>query len=269
MKKACIILSALALTALLIALSPHALPSVPEQPSVALTRVWVVSGEGPLAAWLKKQAAAFERESGGRVYIRSATAEEALEARTNAQALRPDCILQRGEGDVVARKGYALIVRDDNLALETPAPTGVLFYRPTAAIAPASSPAPETAPPVPDGVLCAREWTRLVAHPQRSTQPAAEFAAGKAPAAILTAGEAAGLPFGYRAYALPDAAIDFGVSAFSTRGEAFAARLRSEEAQYALAAWGYYAYAPGMRLYDASRPTYQLIENALAAQKWQ
>ena len=80
---------------------------------------------------------------------------------------------------------------------------------------------------------------------------------------------AGGHPFGYRAYALPDAAIDFGVSAFSARGEAFAARLRREEAQYALAAWGYYAYAPGMRLYDANRPTYQLIENALAAQTWQ
>lgn len=260
---------ALAATALLIYLFPHIgkqnNPGAPD--ALRITRVWMVESDPALAAWIRKRAAIFEKESGNRVYVRSATHQEAQDAQKNTRDIvAPDLMIQNiAAGKAIAQLGYALILRDDQAILTTPAPTSALFSPPTMAPAPSFTPAPTPdlrgISPIlgPEGLSLSQMQIQI------SQNPAADLNAKKAPAALLTAGQAAGLTCGYRAYPLPaqDGVVRMHALAFSSEGNQFLLFLQTEASQMALKNHGLYAVQAGLRLYGPEDPLRSMIEQSL------
>lgn len=237
-----------------------------EQSGLKIIRLWTVESDPAVSAWLRGRAAAYEKETGLRVYLRSATPAEALAAQEGAASIvPPDLILRQGAGDPVARMGYALIVRDETVAVVTPAPTSALFYRPTPPPGPSPTPAPTKNPASLSAVLSPEGLALSLPGVIPSRDPAGDLAAGKAAAAVLTAGQAGLLPFGYQAYALAagEGALPVGARAFSEDGRAFQEYLKTPQSQQALAAHGLYGVLPGLRLYGAEEPLRTLIEGSL------
>ena len=65
---------ALALTCLLGFLAPKLLKqAAPKQHSLNITRIWMAGIDPAAAKWLQKQSAAYEKKTGTRVYLRSAS----------------------------------------------------------------------------------------------------------------------------------------------------------------------------------------------------
>ena len=146
----------------------------------------------------------------------------------------------------------ALIVRDETAAAVTPQATGALFFRPSPT--PGPSPAPAAWPDSLGAVLAPEELLNALPGTVKSASPAEEFAAGRADAALLTPGQAARLPFGYRFYALPGGGgfVPIGANAYSEAGNAFVQYLLREDSQRALEAHG--LFSPFLRLYGPDDP---------------
>lgn len=256
LKKLLVILPFLALSCGLLFLLPQALraPETPERP-FAILRVWNADGEPAVQSWLRGQARAYEKATGQRVYLRAAPKSE-------DRTLLPDAlILPEGE-TLLALRGYALILRDENPAV-TPAPTGALFFRPSVPPEPLATPVPFPEESEWSAVLSPEALMNVLPGTVMSAQPAADFAQGKADAALLTPGQAAGLNVGYRAYAVPEGKGFLPVRgrAYAEAGEAFLLWLQGDAAQRALAQAG--LFSPRLRLYGPDDPVRYLIENSL------
>ena len=257
LKKLLVILLFLALSCGLLFLLPQALrvPETPEK-SFAILRIWNADGEQAVQSWLRGQARAYEKATGQRVYLRAAP-------EGSREGPLPDAlILQEGEM-LLALRGYALIVRDENPAA-TPAPTGALFFRPSVPPERLATPAPFPKESEWSAVLSPEALMNALPGTVMSAQPAADFAQGRADAALLTPGQAAGLNTGYRAYAIPDGKGFLPVrgQAYTEAGEAFLLWLQSDAAQRALAQAG--LFSPHLRLYGPDDPVRYLIENSIS-----
>ena len=264
MKRILTTLLALALTALLFLAAPwRARETAPLQRRDIL-RVWVAGEDAAAVAWLKMQAAAYEKETQGRIYLRRAEQEETQAALSRTpDAVIPDVILGAGETPVALR-GYALILRDDAAREPTPRPTSALFTRPTPA--PGPTPEPPALPPWEQvgAVLSPSALQGAVPGTVLSDAPAADLAAQKANAALLTAGEANALKIGFRAYPIPGGRglIPVRAAALTAAGEQFLSALLSDRAQAALGQLGLYALSA--RLYGPDDPIRFLIDGSRA-----
>lgn len=253
----------LLLTAGLILLWPAAHQQDEQAPtSPKLIRVWVQEGESAVCQWLRKRANAYEKEAKARVYVRSASAEEAEAAKAGQEGiLPPDLTLSPRGGEPVALRGYALILRDDTAPVVTPSPTFSLFARPTQAPAPALTPAPLTEADLSRRALVPPECADALPNALKSAAPLSDFIQGKADAALLTAAQAAQLPFGYRAYALKDGRgmTPVCAQALSESGEGFLRFLLARPSQAALCEHG--LYSPRFPCYQGQDSLYALIES--------
>ena len=265
MKRAMTTLLAVLFTAALALALPRLTASREESAeTLRIIRVWVVEKDAASAAWLRKRASAFEKAGLGRVYLRSASEQEAQDAQAGGQdTVPPDLMILPGRGTAAALRGYALFVRDDQAAVSTPAPTSALFYRPSPSPGPTASPAPFIGWGEVGTVLLPQELAKAAPNAIVSANPLQDFSDGKAKAALLTAGQAAGLSFGYRAYALPEGAgmLTVGGAALTDAGENFLSFLLSDASQAALAEHG--LYSPRLTLYGADDPLRFLIEASL------
>lgn len=264
MKRILTTLLALALTALLFLAAPWRIREAAPLQRRDILRVWIAGEDAATISWLKKQAAAYEQETKCRVYLRRAEEEETLSALSRApDAVIPDVIVGAGERPVALR-GYALILRDDAAREPTPRPTSALFARPTPA--PGPTPEPPALPPWEQvgAVLCPAVLRGAVPGTVLSDTPAADLAAGKADAALLTAGEANQLKIGFRAYPIPDGRglIPIRAAALTAAGEQFLSALLSDQAQAALGQHGLYALSA--RLYTSNDPIRFLIDGSRA-----
>ena len=257
MKKLFVIFLFLALSGGLLYLLPDAFnaPEKQEQPFLIL-RVWNAGPEIAVQSWLRGQAKAYERATGQRVYLRTAALNSA------DQDLPPDALIHPNGEQLLALRGYALIVRADTPAV-TPAPTGALFFRPSSAPEPAVTPAPWPEETELRAVLCPEALLDALPGTVFSAQPAADFTQGKAGAALLTPGQAAGLAVGYRAYAIPEGKgfLPVKATAYTEAGDTFLSWLQDDAAQRALAQAG--LFSPRLRLYGPDDPVRYLIENSL------
>ncbi len=266
MKKSLRTILALLATAALIFFGREALrgKNVPEPETVSMVRIWITEKEPAVSAWLRALAAGYEKETGERVYLRSATEEECTAARRgNGGALLPDALIAPGEGEPVALRGYALIIRDDTAVRATPAPTSALFYRPSPSPGPSPVPGPTPDPASFSAVLVLTEFSDVLPGAVPSGDPFADFTQGKAKAALLTAGQADRLPFGHQAYPVPGGAGMRGVCAetYSAAGEFFRAYLQRPDVQQTLSQYG--LYSPYARLYGPDDPLRFLIDGSM------
>lgn len=230
---------------------------------VRVTRVWIAPGGEALSFWVRKQAGAYEKQTGNRVYIRMAPDTEAEAAlRGDREAMTPDLMMQDREGTVMALQGYALFLRDETGEKKTPAPTAALFSPPTPAPAPPASPAPMPDPESLAPILIPASWPYETAGGVPCADPRGEFAGGKGNAAVLTAGQAEELPFAVRAYALSRGFLPLYARAFTERGEGFLSFLLSASCQQALSAAGLYSPEPSLTLYGEDQPVRALIERS-------
>ncbi len=261
MRKLPAILFFLALSAGSLFLLPAALraPDPQAEPFIIL-RVWNADQEIAVGSWLRNQAKAYERATGQRVFLRAAAARDALDSV--AQGLPPDALILPQGDRLLALRGYALILRGD-AAPVSPAPTGALFFRPSPAPETAATPAPWPEESELGAVLCPEALLSVLPGTVSSAQPARDFEQGKASAALLTPGQAAGLTVGCRALALPERKgfLPVKARAYTESGERFLAWLQGETAQRALAQAG--LFSPVLRLYGPGDPIRHLIENSL------
>ena len=255
MKKLPVILLFLALSCGLLFLLPQALRAreAPEA-SFTILRLWNADGEPAVQSWLRGQAKAYEKAVGQRVYLRAAP-------ENSRESPLPDALILPDGDHLLALRGYALILRDENPAV-TPAPTGALFFRPSVPPEPAATPAPIPEKGEWSAVLCPEALMNALPGTVLSAQPAADFVRGRADAALLTPGQTAGLNTGYRAYAVPDGKGFLPVRgrAYSEAGEAFLLWLQGDAAQRALAQAG--LFSPRLCLYGPDDPVRYLIENS-------
>ena len=233
----------------------------PSAPGPAITRIWLLEREPAVAAWVRSFSAGYEKETGSRVYLRAAMAEEATAARTG-DGIQPDLLLYPGTGFPVALRGYALILRDDTAAVATPAPTSALFFPPPSTPGPSPTPAPTPDPASFTAVLAPEELMDAVPGTVRSHDPAGDLSRGKAKAALLTAGQAAQLTFGFRAFAVPEGAglVSVCAQAFTPEGQRFLDALLRENSQRALRQAG--LYSPFLPLYGPEDPLRRLIDDS-------
>ncbi|MBR1584342.1 MAG: hypothetical protein IJ662_02230 [Clostridia bacterium] len=245
MKKAVLTLLALGLTAALAALYPRLMAApAQEEGRAAVVRVWIGEKEPAVLRWAGKRAAAYEKETGRRLYLRAASEQEIASALAGeAGAVIPDLLIGPAGDQWVALRGYALILRDDAHQMATPAPTAALFFRPSPTPGPAAAP-----PSLPDwadigAVLAPEELLHAVPGAVLSADPGRELSEGRARAALLSAGQAAQLTVGFRAFAVPEGRGLLPVCArgFSDDGAAFLSFLLSNASQTALADHGLYA----------------------------
>ena len=261
MKKYWRILFFLLLAAGLLLAIPSALrPPAEQKRPFTILRVWNAEEETAVHSWLRGQARAFERATGQRVYLRTAAAGDAV--RDAARGLPPDALILPEGDTLLALRGYALIVRDDSAAALTPAPTGALFFRPSPTAGPAVTPAPWPDSGAVGAVLCPEALRSVLPGAVVSAQPAADLSQGKAGAALLTPGQAAGLNIGFRVYAVPEGKGFLPVKgrAYTEMGRQFLTWLQDGAAQRALAQAG--LFSPGLRLYAADDPIRYLIESS-------
>ena len=265
MKKARITLCALALTGALIGLLPLLRPArKPQSAGAAVLRVWVGPGAEAAGGWLRRQAAAYEKQGGERVYLRSATDGElqAL-AEEDGTAVAPDLIVSP-EGDaLLARVGFALILPQTDAPARTPAPTSALFSPPSPSPGPAATPEPPPALSSLGPIAAPEALAVRVEGAAADGDPAGALLAGRAAAALLTPAQAGALPFGYRAYGLENAWLPIAARALSAAGAGFSAFLQSDTAQQALRDAGLFAAASGLRLYGPGDPLRAAIEAAI------
>ena len=265
MKKLILVLAALLLTAGLIyqGIGLWKDRSAPAEPHLRLVRVWIGEKEPSLSGWLKKMAARYEKQTETRVFLRSVSEAEAQAALSgNANDPIPDLLVLSDVGKPIALRGFALIVRDDSAQPETPQPTSALFFRPSPSPGPSASPAPEPNLDMLRAVLVPPGMADRMPGAVISADPAAEFAQGKADAALLTAGQAARLPFGFRFFALPEGKgfLSVGATAFFEAGDAFLSFLLAPGCQQTLRDTG--LFSPVMHLYSPDDPIRYLIDTS-------
>lgn len=220
-----------------------------------VTRIWLVETEADCAAFLRKQAAAWAKQTGARVFLRAASQEEALGALAGAEDIvAPDLIVGLPEGECLLFRGYALIFRDDSAPVFTPAPTSLLFSPPSPSPGPSLSPAPTRCVSSFSGLLCPRDMAPLFPESIPCNDPLQDFIRGKGSAALLTARQAAQLKIGWQGQALPDGkgALPLYARGLSGQGNALLSFLMRPESQMLLRDYG--LYSPLFPLYaqDAS-----------------
>ena len=244
--------------AALIFLFPQVRRQEAETDRLFILRVWNAEKEPAVGVWLRKESKAYEKAAGRRVYIRAVSGNET----EKTDALPPDIILGTAGKTAVALRGYALFLRDESAAVVTPAPTGALFYRPSATPSPTATPAPWPEAEAIGAVLSPPELLDALPGTVGSADPAGDFSKGKASAALLTAGQSLSLPFGYRVYALPQGKgfLPVKAASFSDEGAAFLRFLLADDAQKALQACG--LYSPFMTLYPPDDPIRFLIDGS-------
>ena len=267
MKRKMTTLIALAITCLLGFCAPN-LPRQASHPESTLqvTRIWLLDIDPAAAKWVRKQAAAYEKETGERLYLRSATQEEAMAAQKKEEnTIVPDLMVLSGENSPLCYLGYALILRDETAPVMTPVPTSALFYPSTPTPGPSPTPAPAPDWQSISPILAPESLSVSLNNTLPVSNPLADFSAKKAPAALLTAGQASTLSFGYQAYSLPDNEGFETISAhfFTEAGEDFFLFLQSASAQLALKDHGLYSALPSLRLYGKGDPLRMLIESSL------
>lgn len=260
LKRICITCLALGITLLLLSAAPRMLGQ--KEPSAAplpMTRVWIAEQDGRVSAWLKQRARAYEKETGARVYLRLAVPGEAA----SPHAIPPDLLIG-GSGTPVALRGYALILRADDVPAETPLPTSLLFVPPSPAPGPSPTPAPAPDVAALKAVLSPPALADSLPGTVASADPLADFCQGKARCALLTAAQVRQLPFGYQAYPIPEGKgfLPVGAQARTEDGERFLAFLAHEASQQALREFGLYACS--LRLYGPDDPLRQLIDGSRA-----
>ncbi len=265
MKKALIILGALGLTGALICLFPLLRPAQEMRDrGVAILRVWVGPGGEAASPWLRRMAAAYEKQGGMRVYLRSATAGE-LQALADGDgaAVAPDLIVSP-EGDaLLARVGFALILPQTDAPAQTPAPTSALFAPPSPSPGPAATPEPPPSLAALGAIAAPEALSARMEGTFADGDPAGALIAGRAAAALLTPAQAGALPFGYRAYGLENAWLPIAARALSAAGGDLSAFLQTNTAQQALRDAGLFAAASGLRLYGPQDPLRATIEAAI------
>ncbi len=266
MKKLLVILFFLVLSFGLLQFLPAALRSPEEQEHpFTILLVWSAEEEPAVQSWLRGQAKSYERATGQRVYLRAVSAQDVRSI--SVQGLLPDALILRSGDRLLALRGYALIVREENAAV-TPAPTGALFYRPSLPPEPAGTPTPCPEEMKLRAVLCPEPLMNALPGTIMSVQPDADFNQGKADAALLTPGQAAELTVEYQAYAVPEGKgfLPVKATAYSEAGESFLAWLQDGVAQEALGRAG--LFSPYLRLYGPDDPVRYLIENSLFTENY-
>ena len=229
-----------------------------------IIRVWLVETEKDSAAFLRKCAAAYEKQTGKRIYLRSATREEAAHAlEKNETIVPPDLIIGWDAGEKILCQGYALIFRDDSAPIWTPSPTSLLFSPPTPMPGPSPTPAPTRALSSYTGILCPRKMADRFPGSIASDQPIQDLISGKGEAALLTARQAASLAIGWQGQILPEGA---GASflyaqALSDGGQDFLAFLQSPENQEKLRE--YDLYSPFLLLYANENSLQGMMDRAI------
>ncbi len=229
-----------------------------------ITRVWLVNPEKEGSAFFKKQAAAWEKATGKQIYLRSATAQEALSALSgDTHVIPPDLIIGLEAGEKIYAMGYALILLDTGAPIHSPAPTSLLFSPPTPSPGPTFTPAPTPDWAALSPVLCPERMKHALPGCIVSENPVNDLQNQKARAALLTAGQAALLQTGYQAHALPRGAgvyFRFG-QALSAKGASFLAFLKTENAQRGLRDHG--LYSPFLPLYGSDDPLRAKIDQSI------
>ena len=264
MRHRLVTLAALLLTAALLYFVPET-EEGEKRSGVETAVLWVNEKEKAVDRWLKKCAAAYEKETGCRVYLRAATEEESKAALGGTEGVvPPDLLVSPESGETVCLRGYALIVRDETAARTTPAPTGALFIRPSPEPRQTSEPETVFDPALLIGALASEELLPLFPEAALSRDPAGEFAAGNGKAAILTAGQAAGLAVGCRACALPEGRgfLPVRASSLTAEGQEFLSFLLRPDIQRTLSDFGLYTQNPGLILYGGADPLRGLIESS-------
>lgn len=261
-KQGIVTLSALLLMAALICAFPRLTQKTPaRETGVRVLRVWVLEEEKAVTAWLKKRAAAYEKQEKCRVYLRAASAREAEDAlQGKADAVTPDVLVTPGMDSLLALRGYGLFVRDGEAEVTPPVPTGALFSRPTPEPRETRTPVREPDRAALGPVLCPAALVQAVPGAVLSEDPFAALIAGKANAAVLTAGQAGRLPFGCAGYPLENGFLPVTAQGFTGEGRAFVSFLRGRASQLALGEAGLYSFLPELRLYDESQPLRSMIE---------
>lgn len=230
----------------------------------AIARIWLVDTGRESSAFLKKAAAAWEKQGRGRIYLRSAARAEAEAAlRGESGVLPPDLIIGLDTGEKICAMGYALILPDADVLPLSPAPTSLLFSPPT----PTPGPTPTLAP-APDfsglaPILCPAQLKNALPGCQADANPLNGLKAQTARAALLTAGQALSLQTGYHAYALPEGrgAIFCLGKPLSDQGNALLSFLQSEKIQGLLKENG--LYSPFFPLYGIEDPLRARIDAAI------
>lgn len=257
MKRVLACLASLVLTAVLLAGLPYGHEKEGTQAqNTYILRVWVPQGQVDLQAWLKQAAAMYEKESGRRVYIRTATAEE---MENKEGAVLPDVMAGTAAGIPVAYRGYALVMPDAEGEKATPSPPPGLFVRPT--LAPSTEPK-ESAPfpDEPETVALPPEMQHVYPRGYVASNPLQELVQGKAAAALLSPRQMEETAMGYRMDSGKVYFLAFHTRGLSEEGEAFLSFLRSESAQQLLAGQLLFSWNPGLCLYGAERITLYRME---------
>lgn len=259
MKRAVRCALALLATGLVALAAPYALgPAEKTETAPGVVVVWVDEGERVLLPWLKKAAAAYEKETKNRVYLRMAAPGETSQAMASTVPVLPDVLAVSGAGRVVAYQGYALAVKDPSAAKTTPAPTPALFRRPTA-IPLANTPVPLPFPNDLQGAAVPAEMLHIYPG-EKNTAPLEALKNGKAQAALLTAGQAAGLGNGYTVYGRGDFFLPLECRALTEDGERFLLFLRSLVVQRLLRDVRLFTF-DGSRLYGPEDAILYELEN--------
>ena len=258
MKKGLYCGAAILLMGVLILFAPGILQTKQEQTAQKdLLVIWMQEGENDVAAWLKKAAAAYEKKTGNRVYLRYASAEEwSLSGEE-----KPDALIPAEEGAVLAYRGRALIVPDETKPAATLAPAPSLFIRPT--LPPAadlSTPAPLKTTPervaVPEGFLS------IVENSYVSKTPLSDFSSGKADGALLTPLQAQQVKGGYSVQVQPAYFVPVRGMAVTEDGQAFLSFLRSDEMQRALTIQRLFSWNPELFLYGSENELLHQMEKS-------
>lgn len=211
--------------------------------------VWMNKADGDAGAWLKKAAAAFEKKTGKRVYLRYASQEE-RERLQNRGEIFPDVVTGGEKGAVLAMCGWALIVPDASNVSVTPAPSPALFIRPTAVPqndAPSSTPVPLSV----KNVAVPPEMTGRISGAYVSENPLSDVLNGKADGALLSPRQAAQMKNGYTWSVGGEYFLPIRGEAYTDNGQQFLAFLRSMEGQRLLVSQRLFSWDASCYLYGA------------------
>ena len=263
MRKAIVTARALLLTAALAALPFFRRRETPKKEK-AILQIWIAQEDAAAARWLRRQAAAYEKASRRRLYVRLSREEETAAALTDQPGqILPDLMLCPQGDTAVALRGYALFWRDDAAARQpTPAPTSALFIRPSPTAGPALTPLPTPETASLGAVLCPREMLGACPGTVESADPVSALNAGQARSALLTAEQAEKATVGLRCAAVPEGRgfAPVRARALTADGEALLGFLLADDSQRALADQGLYALS--LRLYGPEDPVRQLIDGS-------
>lgn len=252
---------ALVMTAVLVLLYPWMEEETLQKKQPQVLVVWAAEGEGDVSAWLKKAAAAYEKATQVRVYLRTASRAETEAALAGKEEnVLPDAVVAKGAGVPLLCRGYVLAVKDAEADHATPAPTPALFFRPTATPAPAT-PAPAPFPEELSRVALPAEMAGVLKGGYEANSPAAELQHGKAEGALLTPGQAQALPFGWQGHVRGDLFVPVEGRALTEEGQRFLSFLRGEKAQRLLCDRKLFSWDAGLSLYGPETPLLHQMEN--------